>query len=43
VDSDAEMLLNGWDPVTLTLRFEKEIESFRQNDRKTRPWIYLQK
>ncbi len=42
VDSDAEMLLNGWDPVTLTLRLEKEIESFRQNDRKTRPWIYLQ-
>jgi 3-isopropylmalate/(R)-2-methylmalate dehydratase small subunit len=42
VDTDAEMLLNGWDPVTLTLRLEKEIESFRQNDRKTRPWIYLQ-
>jgi 3-isopropylmalate/(R)-2-methylmalate dehydratase small subunit len=43
VDSDAEMLLNGWDPVTLTLRLETEIESFRQNDRETRPWIYLQK
>jgi 3-isopropylmalate/(R)-2-methylmalate dehydratase small subunit len=43
VDSDAEMLLNGWDPVTLTLRLEEEIKSFRQNDRKTRPWIYLQK
>ena len=41
VDTDAEMLLNGWDPVTLTLRLEKEIESFRQEDRKTRPWIYL--
>ena len=41
VDSDAEMLLNGWDPVTLTLRLEKEIESFRQEDRKIRPWIYL--
>ena len=41
VDTDAEMLLNGWDPVTLTLRLEKEIESFRQEDRKIRPWIYL--
>lgn len=41
MDSDAEMLLNGWDPVTLTLRHEKEIESFRQKDRELRPWIYL--
>jgi len=40
-DSDAEMLLNGWDPVTLTLRLDNEIQSFRQKDRKTRPWIYL--
>ena len=41
VDTDAKMLLNGWDPVTLTLRLEKEIEAFRQKDRKIRPWIYL--
>jgi 3-isopropylmalate/(R)-2-methylmalate dehydratase small subunit len=42
-DSDAEMLLNGWDPVTLTLHYDREIESFTQKDKKIRPWIYLQK
>jgi 3-isopropylmalate/(R)-2-methylmalate dehydratase small subunit len=43
VDSDVEMLLNGWDPVTLTLRLEEEIQSFQSADRIARPWIYLEK
>jgi len=42
-DSDAEMLLNGWDPIALTLRLEAQIEAFRQKDELARPWIYLRK
>jgi len=42
-DSDAEMLLNGWDPIALTLRLESQIESFRKKDELARPWIYLRK
>jgi 3-isopropylmalate dehydratase small subunit len=41
VDTDAEMLLNGWDPIALTLLQNHTIESFRDSDRKNRPWIYL--
>jgi 3-isopropylmalate/(R)-2-methylmalate dehydratase small subunit len=41
LESDAEMLLNGWDPVALTLRHKKEIDTFREKDTKRRPWIYL--
>ena len=40
-ETDAEMLLNGWDPIALTLRLEEKIEAFRAADRKRRPWIYL--
>lgn len=40
-DSDADMLLNGLDPVALTLRLEDRIEAFQKTDRKARPWAYL--
>jgi 3-isopropylmalate/(R)-2-methylmalate dehydratase small subunit len=40
-ESDAEMLLNGWDPVALTLRLEHRIDEFQRRDRKQRPWAYL--
>ncbi|MEJ2534658.1 MAG: 3-isopropylmalate dehydratase small subunit, partial [Gammaproteobacteria bacterium] len=34
------MLLEGLDPVDVTLRSAKEIENFEQEDRKRRPWAY---
>jgi 3-isopropylmalate/(R)-2-methylmalate dehydratase small subunit len=40
-DSDAEMLLNGWDPIALTLRLEDHIKTFEESDRLDRPWVYL--
>ncbi len=40
-DSFAEMLLNGWAPITLTLRLESQISSFRHADKLARPWVYL--
>jgi 3-isopropylmalate/(R)-2-methylmalate dehydratase small subunit len=40
-DSDAEMLLNGWDPIALTLRLEDRIKIFQESDRLERPWVYL--
>jgi len=40
-DSDAEMLLNGLDPVALTLRQEEQIQAFQEKDRLQRPWVYL--
>lgn len=40
--SDAVMLLNGWDPITLTLKREDQINQFRVTDRKARPWAYLE-
>lgn len=39
--SDAAMLLNGWDPIALTLKNRQEIERFRKSDRIRRPWAYL--
>ncbi len=40
-DSDADMLLNGLDPVDLTLRQDDQIRAFQQKDRLNRPWVYL--
>ena len=40
-DSEAQMLLEGADPVALTLRLEQRIEAFEETDRKRRPWVYL--
>ena len=34
-------LLNGWDDVELTESFRAQIESFRQADRKKRPWAVI--
>lgn len=34
------MLLEGLDPIDLTLKWAEEIAAFRNNDRIARPWIY---
>ncbi len=36
-----EMLLEGLDPVALTLRLDAQITAFQTRDRAQRPWIYL--
>jgi 3-isopropylmalate/(R)-2-methylmalate dehydratase small subunit len=36
-----EMLLEGLDPVALTLRLDPQITAFQTRDRAQRPWIYL--
>jgi 3-isopropylmalate/(R)-2-methylmalate dehydratase small subunit len=36
-----EMLLEGLDPVALTLRLDAQITAFQKRDREQRPWIYL--
>ncbi len=38
--ADAEMLLNGWDPIDLTLQMNERIEAYQQSDKTQRPWIY---
>jgi 3-isopropylmalate/(R)-2-methylmalate dehydratase small subunit len=41
LESEARtMLLEGLDPIDLTLKRADEIFSFRENDRQIRPWIY---
>ena len=40
-DSDADMLINGLDPVALTLQQENAIDDFQHEDRLERPWVYL--
>jgi len=39
--SQREMLLQGLDPIALTLQSSAAIEAFQAADRKARPWIYL--
>lgn len=41
-DLSREMLLEGLDPVALTLRLDDSIREFQARDREERPWIYLQ-
>ena len=36
-----EMLLEGLDPVALTLKLADRIDAFQRQDRQERPWIYL--
>lgn len=36
-----EMLLEGLDPVALTLKLQDRIEAFQASDRLARPWVYL--
>jgi 3-isopropylmalate/(R)-2-methylmalate dehydratase small subunit len=40
-EADAAMLLNGWDPIALTLQHEDAIRAFTSRDRDERPWAYL--
>ncbi|MFL2771900.1 MAG: 3-isopropylmalate dehydratase small subunit [Rhodospirillaceae bacterium] len=39
--TDKEMLLEGLDPIGLTLRRNCEILAFQQRDKTERPWVYL--
>jgi 3-isopropylmalate/(R)-2-methylmalate dehydratase small subunit len=39
--SQREMLLQGLDPIASTLQSSAAIEAFQAEDRKARPWIYL--
>lgn len=42
IDDEArQMLLNGMDAIELTLSRKDAIDAFREQDAKTRPWIYL--
>lgn len=36
-----EMLLEGLDPVALTLKLQDRIDAFQASDRQARPWVYL--
>jgi 3-isopropylmalate/(R)-2-methylmalate dehydratase small subunit len=36
-----EMLLNGLDDISMTERWNRDIEEFEKYDRELRPWIYL--
>ncbi len=36
-----EMLLEGLDPIDLTLKRSADIQAFRDQDRRLRPWVYL--
>jgi len=39
---DKEMLVEGLDPIGVTMRMEADIKAFEDEDRKARPWIYLE-
>jgi len=39
--SDAEMLIRGLDPISLTLQHQAAIEAFHLQDCQARPWVYL--
>lgn len=43
LEADAEMLLQGLDPIALTLQLEQVIESFEKTSRVARPWVELAK
>ncbi len=38
---DKEMLLEGLDPIGVTLKREPQIAAFEAKDRATRPWVYI--
>lgn len=40
-EADREMLLEGLDPIALTLKKQQEIDAFVAKDKDERPWIYL--
>ncbi len=39
-ESDREMLLNGLDPIDVTLKLSEDIAAFQQRDQMHRPWLY---
>ncbi len=39
--ADKEMLIEGLDPIGLTLKREPQIAAFEAKDRERRPWVYL--
>lgn len=39
--ADKEMLVEGLDPIGLTLKQDDAILAFREKDKMTRPWVYL--
>ncbi len=39
--ADKEMLVEGLDPIGLTLKRDAEILAFQQQDQTERPWVYL--
>jgi len=41
LSSYANMLIQGLDPIGLTLKNKTEIELFQKNDIKKRPWVYI--
>jgi 3-isopropylmalate/(R)-2-methylmalate dehydratase small subunit len=40
-EEDKTMLLEGLDPIARTMQLDEKILSFRERDRRERPWIYL--
>jgi 3-isopropylmalate/(R)-2-methylmalate dehydratase small subunit len=40
-ESDKEMLLEGLDPIGVTLKKDPAIQAFEAKDRVTRPWVYI--
>ena len=41
LDTDAEMLMGGLDPISLTLQSEEKISAYEQSARKKMPWLEL--
>jgi 3-isopropylmalate/(R)-2-methylmalate dehydratase small subunit len=39
--ADKEMLLEGLDPIGVTLKREPQIAAFEAKDRERRPWVYI--
>lgn len=39
--ADKEMLVEGLDPIGVTLKRDGEIMAFQEKDKATRPWVYL--
>jgi 3-isopropylmalate/(R)-2-methylmalate dehydratase small subunit len=40
-ESDKEMLLEGLDPIGVTLKRDPAIQAFEAKDRMLRPWVYI--
>ncbi len=40
-ESDKEMLLEGLDPIGVTLKRDPAIQAFEAKDRVARPWVYI--